>query len=150
MDDHRNDPDAASALALAGELRVVSGKLIRRLREQASLGDLTWTQLRVVSRLEREGPATVSALARAEGMRPQSMGETIAALKAAGLVNGSPDPTDGRQTVLSLTAACIDAVKAGRAAREDWLFHAIRGKLAAAEQRDLSAAVELLKRLVEP
>ncbi len=150
MDDHRNDPDAASALALAGELRVVSGKLIRRLREQASLGDLTWTQLRVVSRLEREGPATVSALARAEGMRPQSMGETIAALKAAGLVNGSPDPTDGRQTVLSLTAACIDAVKAGRAAREDWLFHAIRSKLAAAEQRDLSAAVELLKRLVEP
>ncbi|MDF3840032.1 MarR family transcriptional regulator [Cupriavidus basilensis] len=150
MDDHRNDPDAASALALAGELRVVSGKLIRRLREQASLGDLTWTQLRVVSRLEREGPATVSALARAEGMRPQSMGETIAALKAAGLVNGSPDPTDGRQTVLSLTAACIDAVKAGRAAREDWLFHAIRSKLAAAEQKDLSAAVELLKRLVEP
>jgi DNA-binding MarR family transcriptional regulator len=149
MSKSHSDPEVVRALALAGELRVVIGRLKRRLREQAHLGDLTWTQLRVLSRLDSAGPATVTALARAEGMRPQSMGETVSVLKVAGLVSGTPDPTDGRQTVLSLTPACVEAIKTGRAARDDWLFRAIRSQLAPAEQAQLEAAVELLKRLVE-
>ncbi|MGA3247724.1 MAG: MarR family transcriptional regulator [Paraburkholderia sp.] len=150
MSESPADPEAVRALALAGELRVVVGRLKRRLREQAHFGDLSWTQVRVLSRLEREGPATVTALARAEGMRPQSMGETVAALKAAGFVSGAPDPSDGRQTVLSLTPSCTEAIRSGQAAREDWLFRALRTKLAPAEQAQLTDAVELLKRLVEP
>ncbi|WP_420991789.1 MarR family winged helix-turn-helix transcriptional regulator [Cupriavidus sp. 30B13] len=142
-------PDSDAAHALAAELRVVLGRLTRRLREKSHFSHLSWTQLRVLLRLEREGPATVSALARAEGMRPQSMGETVSVLKAAGLVSGAPDPTDGRQTVLSLTPACVEAVRAGRAAREDWLFHAIETRLAPAEREQLAAAVGLLARLVE-
>ncbi len=114
--------DEKLALALAGELRVVIGQLKRRLREQSNLGDLTWSRVSVLSWLDREGPATVTSLARAEGVRPQSMGATVSALEAAGLVTGSPDPTDGRQTILSLTPACPEWIKAGRAAREDWLF----------------------------
>jgi len=70
--------------------------------------------------------------------------------QAAGLVSGTPDPTDGRQTILSLTAACREWIKAGRAAKEDWLFRAIRTKLASGEQEELATAVELLKRLVDP
>ncbi|WP_144150518.1 MarR family winged helix-turn-helix transcriptional regulator [Paraburkholderia sp. BCC1885] len=144
------DPESAEALALASELGAVFGQLKRRLREQSHFGDLSWTQIRVLGRLERKGPATVTALARDEGMRPQSMGETVAALKAAGYVSGAPDPRDGRQTVLSLTPSCAEAIRSGRAAREDWLFRAIRTKLTAPEQRELASAVELLKRLVEP
>jgi DNA-binding MarR family transcriptional regulator len=149
MNESPSNPEALRALALAGELRVVIGQLKRRLREQAHLGDLSWSQIRVLLRLESEGPATVTALARAESVRPQSMGETVSALKAAGLISGAPDPDDGRQTVLSLTPACAEAIKTGRAAREDWLFRAIRTKLAPAEQAHLASAVELLKRLVE-
>lgn len=149
MSDSLPDPESAHALALAGELRVVVGQLKRRLREQAHFGDLSWTQVRVLSRLKNEGPATVSSLARAEGIRPQSMGETVAALKAAGFVTGAPDPADGRQTVLSLTPACVEAIRTGRAAREDWLFREIRAKLAPAEQAQLASAVALLKRLVD-
>ncbi len=96
--------DDAHAMALAGDLRVVIGQLRRRLREQSGFGDLSWSQTSVLSRLDREGPGTVTSLARAEGMRPQSMGATVSALEAAGLVSGSPDPKDGRQTILSLTA----------------------------------------------
>jgi len=127
----------------------VIGKLKRRLREQAHFGDLTWSQSSVLTRLEREGPATVTNLARAEGVRPQSMGATVAGLEEAGLVSGAPDPADGRQTILSLTPACRKMIKAGRAAREDWLFHAIRANLKTAEQGELAKAVELLKRLVD-
>jgi len=150
MNEQRGDPETARVSALATELRVVSGKLQRRLREQAHLGDLTWSQISVLGRMEREGPATVTSLARGEGMRPQSMGANVSALEAAGLVSGMPDPTDGRQTILSLTAACRELVKAGRAAREDWLDRAIRTKLAPEQQAELASAVELLKRLVDP
>jgi len=120
------------------------------MREQAQVGDFTWSQRAVLVRLEQEGPATVTTLARAEGVRPQSMGATISVLEAAGVVSGAPDPTDGRQTILSLTASAREEIRAGRAAREDWLFRVIQTRLASAEQEELAAAVELLKRLVEP
>ncbi len=149
MKKQQGDPEAARALAVAGELRVVLGKLKRRLREEANLGDFTLSQMSVLSRLEREGPATVTTLARAEGVRPQSMGATVSALEAVGFVNGAPDPTDGRQTILSLTAACRDWIKASRAAREDWLFRAIRTKLTPGQQEQLARTVELLNRLVD-
>ena len=135
---------------LAGELRVVLGMLTRRLREQAHSEDLTWSQKSVLSRLERDGPATVTTLARVEGVRPQSVGATVAALEAAGLVRGAPHPSDGRQTILSLTPACRDWIAASRAAREDWLLQAIQAKLSPAEQEELASALALFKRLVEP
>ena len=144
-------PDySGTTRALVAELRVVLGKLKRRLREQADLGDLTSSQLSVLSHLERDGPATVTALARIEGMRPQSMGATVAVLEAAGLVGGVPDPHDGRQTIWSLTEAFRERVRAGRAAREDWLLRTIQGRFTPAERQQLASAVELLKRLVDP
>jgi DNA-binding MarR family transcriptional regulator len=149
MSEQHSDPDIARALAVAEELRVLVSTLKRRLREEAHLGDFTWSQIQVVRRLEREGCATVTSLARAEGVRPQSMGETLSVLKAAGLVSGAPDPTDGRQTVLSLTAACRERIKAGRVAREDWLFRTIRTKFALEEQKELARAIELLKRIAD-
>ncbi len=143
------DLEAEHTLALAVELRVLLGQLKRRLREEGSMGDFTWSQTSVLSRLERDGPATVTTLARAEGVRPQSMGATVSALEAAGFVSGTPDPSDGRQTILSLTAACREWIKASRAAREDWLFRGISTKLSADEQTQLASGVELLKRLVD-
>src|SRR6201996_5926213 len=123
--------------ALAGELRVVLSKLIRRARDQGHGGDLTHSQKPVILRLERDGPATVSMLARAEGVRPQSMRITVAALEAAGAVSGKPDPNDGRQTFLSLTPSFLKIIKSGRAAREDWLFRALQAQLTAREQEQL-------------
>ena len=143
----QNDAEAKRALALAAELRVVTGRLIRRLREQADAGDLTSSQKSVLLHLEREGTATVTALARAQDMRPQSMGAIVSALEVAGLVTGAPDPGDGRQTILSLTAACREMIAAGRAARQDWLFRAIQTNLDRQEQDHLAGAIELLKRL---
>ena len=149
MKERPDSPHTARASALAGELRVLLGKLKRRLREHTHLGELTSSQISVLSRLDSEGPATVTALARAEGMRPQSMGANVSVLEAAGLVSGTPDPNDGRQTILSLTPACRKRITAGRAAREDWLFRAIQANLAPEEQEELARAVELLKRLAE-
>ena len=72
----KRDEHAEELMALAGELRVVVGKLTRRMREHSRAGDLTSSQKLVLLRLERDGSATVSTLARAEGVRPQSMATT--------------------------------------------------------------------------
>jgi DNA-binding MarR family transcriptional regulator len=148
MDETPAESDNARIAALATEVRLLAGRLRRRLVEQASGGDFTPSQISVLIRLENEGPQTVTALARAAGVRPQSMGATVAVLEASGLVAGAPDPTDGRQTILSLTDACREWVQANRAAREDWLFRSIQTTLTASEQLDLATGVELLKRLV--
>src|SRR5476651_1619304 len=149
MTDPQSDRGTARASAIAGELRVVLGKLKRRLRGEVDPGDYTWSQLSVLSRLHQDGPATVTTLARAEGVRPQSMGATVAGLEAAGFVTGAPHPADGRQTILSLTDACREWIKATRAAREDWLFRAIRTRLTPAEQEEFATTVALLNRLVD-
>jgi DNA-binding MarR family transcriptional regulator len=149
MSRRKVEPETGNASALAAELHALSGKLKRRLREQASTGDLTQSQLAVLRHLDRQGPTTVTALARMEGVRPQSMGATVAGLEALGLIKGSPDATDGRQTILSLTPACRELIRSGRAARHDWLLKTIQSRLTPQEQAQLAAAMSLLNRLVD-
>jgi DNA-binding MarR family transcriptional regulator len=147
MDEQKSNVDAA--LSAAGELRVILGKLKRRLREEYKASDFTLSQLAVLGHLDRNGPATVTTLAKAEGVRPQSMGATVATLEATGLVSGSPDPSDGRQTVIYITPLCREKIDAVRAAQQDWLFRSIKAKLTLPEQEQLASAVQLLKRLVD-
>jgi DNA-binding MarR family transcriptional regulator len=137
------------ASTLAAEIRTVCGKLKRRLREHGGRNDLTPSQISVLLQLEKDGSATVSGLARAEGMRPQSMSAVVTSLEEAGLVGGAPDPSDGRQTLMSLTPKCLKWLKEGRAARQDWLTTIVSQKLSAQEQERLQGALELLARLVE-
>ena len=144
-----HNPQTGSVSALAQDLGIVTSKLKRRLREQAHPGDLTISQISVLVRLDKDGPATASSLARSEGMRPQSLGTVIAAMEAADLVIGTLDPTDRRQTLFSLTDDCRQLVQQARAAREDWLTRAIQTRLSPREQHVLTAAVELLKRIVD-
>src|ERR1700712_1074803 len=132
---------------LAAELRALVPRLRRRLREQGTHGDFTPSQAAALIRLERDGPATVSELARAESVRSQSMGATLAPLIEAGLVGSSPHPTDGRQTLLALSDSARHQFSAARAAKEDWLFRTIRATLTPEEQRQLATGVELLKRI---
>ncbi len=141
--------DPAFTHTLATELRVTMGRLVRHLREHALMGDLTWPQMMVIGRLDRDGPMTLTVLAKAEGVRSQSMGETVAALKGLDLIVGTPDPSDGRQTVLSLTPAARQLILASRASREDWLFDRLTTRLSAEDQQHLGDAVAILQRLID-
>jgi DNA-binding MarR family transcriptional regulator len=141
--------DGVDAAVLAGELRVAVGQLVRKLREQTEGSDLTRSQSSVLLRIERDGPATATALARAEGMRPQSMAKIVAVLQDAGLVGGAPDPADGRKTLLSLTAAAREQFRTGRLAKHDWLTQAIGAQLSAEEAARLASCTDLLRRLAQ-
>ena len=139
----------ALAWTLASEIRSVFRKLKLRLREHGAGKDLTPSQAAVLLRIEKDGAATVSSLARTEGMRPQSMSAIVTPLQETGLVRGVPDPGDGRQILMSLTAKCRKWLEESRAARQDWLTMTIEQKLSVREQETLKVALELLTRLAE-
>ena len=124
------------------------GLLVRRVRAAAASDDLSLTESAVLSRLEKHGPATIAELARAESMKPQSMGTTIAALEEMGMVGRTPHPTDGRQFNIVLTAKGAAVRERARDAKRTWLAQAI-AQLDERERETLFEAGEIIKRLVE-
>src|ERR1700674_2576524 len=101
------------------------GLLVRRVRPNTASHELSLTEAAVMARLAREGPATTADLARAEGMKPQSMGTTVAALEEMGMVERKPHPTDGRQVNIELTAKGAAVRKSARDTKQTWLSQAI-------------------------
>ena len=124
------------------------GLLIRRVRAAAASHELSLTEAAVLRRLENDGPATTADLARAESMKPQSMGTSIAALEERGFVERKPHPTDGRQVNIVLTAKGAAVRKSMRDAKRTWLAHAI-AELDERERETLFKAGEIIKRLAE-
>ncbi|MCC3775763.1 MarR family winged helix-turn-helix transcriptional regulator [Streptomyces sp. UNOB3_S3] len=150
----REQPPAAPAPSAelaeaAARLRVLTGQLMRRLRAASEGTDVTLSQASALSRLDREGPATTVALARAERVRPQSMGATLAALEVAGLVERSPHPSDRRQAIMSLTGQGRVRLAEVRREREGWIARALAERLDEREQAVVVEALGLLARLAE-
>jgi DNA-binding MarR family transcriptional regulator len=126
-------------------------RLRARLRAESAPDDmrLTWSQISTLLRIAEEGPITVSALAVAEHVRPQSMAETVAALRQEGLVSAKSDPTDGRKTLMSITPAARKLISNIGPTREDWLEAAIDQHLTVTERRTLQKAVDIMERLAD-
>jgi len=139
-------PETARA---ASDLRVLIGRLSRRLRQPDAADEITLPQASVLSRLDHEGPMSAGALALADRVRPQSMCTTLAALETQGLVVRRDDPEDGRRVVISLTIAGAQALQGARRLREERLGRAIADGMTAEERQTLIAALPLLDRLAE-
>ncbi len=131
---------------LASDLRVVLGRLMRRLRAEHRF---SLSHGSVLGRLDRDGPQSTVELAAAERVRPQSMGQTLAELEAQGLISRRPDETDKRRTLLELTDAGHQVLAADRRRREGWLAQAIDEDFTPQEREILKRAVALLARLTE-
>jgi DNA-binding MarR family transcriptional regulator len=140
-------PGPAPSLEEAvNELTLAVGQLLRRLRTQGNSNELNLSQMGAMVRLEQNGWMTIADLARAEAMKPQSMGTLLTGLEQESLVKRKPDPKDGRQILFALTAAGVEERRKSKAARRDWLIAAM-ADLNPAERRTLFAAIPLLKRL---
>jgi DNA-binding MarR family transcriptional regulator len=140
------EPDVTD---VAGALRASIGLLLRRLRQVQAEGELTLPESAALTRLDRSGPSTASALARLEQISPQSMGATLGALKARGLVERRPDPQDGRRVVLSVTDSGRQVLRDKRNARTERLAKALSAGFTPSELRQLEAAAPLLERLAQ-
>jgi DNA-binding MarR family transcriptional regulator len=124
------------------------GLLVRRARAAASSHELSWTESAVLKRLASEGPATTADLARAQGMRPQSMRPILSVLEEMGMIERKPHATDGRQVNIELTAKGAAQQKSTGDAKRTWLAQAIT-RLDEGDRETLIAAGRIIKRLVE-
>jgi DNA-binding MarR family transcriptional regulator len=139
--------DETTEQAALAELMRAMGLLIRRMRAAVVNNGLSMSESMTLGRLEREGPATTAELARAESVKPQSMGATVAALEEAGLVERRPDPGDGRRVILSVTEKGVELRRQTSAAKTVWLTERL-AQLSAEERETLFAAGRILGRVV--
>jgi DNA-binding MarR family transcriptional regulator len=137
---------AVNVTPLASELRVVLGRLLRRLRTEHRV---PLTQAAVLGRLDREGSQSIGDLAAAEQVRPQSMSQTLGELEADGLIQRLPDVRDGRRILVALTDRGRETLAQDRALREGWLAGTLEEHFTDPELRVLEEAVALLRRLSE-
>ena len=136
---------------VAVELMTAMTRMRARLRAESAPSDMrwSWSQLTTLGRLVKEGPATTSDLAQAEHVRRQSMAETIAVLRASGLVDARPDPDDGRKTLIYATAQGRTLLETIPAVREAWLGTAMTRLLEPEEQQILLKAAAIMNRLAD-
>ncbi|MEZ0364037.1 MarR family winged helix-turn-helix transcriptional regulator [Mycobacterium sp. pUA109] len=140
---------AASAVTAARDVRVVFGRLRRRLRELDTSEELTPSQTAVLLRLVKGGPSSTSALAAAERVRPQSMAATLAGLDRHGFIQRRPDPEDGRRQVITLTPQGQRRAESDREARREWLTRAMHERFTEPERHVILEALSLLDRLCD-
>ncbi|MER5600516.1 MarR family transcriptional regulator [Streptomyces sp. NPDC002265] len=143
------DGVSESAARAARDLRVVFSRLRRRIREVAEDEELTPSQESALTLVGKHGAATASALAAAEGVRPQSMATTLAALDRHGLIRRNPDPDDGRRQLVTLTDAGRERVEGNRRARAEWLARAFEDRFTEDERRTVLTAFALMDRLTQ-
>jgi DNA-binding MarR family transcriptional regulator len=124
------------------------GLLVRRSRAVATPDELSWTETGVLKRLACDGPMTTADLARAQGMKPQSMRTVLASLEQLGMIGRKPHASDGRQLNIELTAKGRAAQKRVGDARRSWMTQAI-DQLNAKDQETLFEAGRIIKRLVK-
>lgn len=140
------DQDAAE---VAVRLSIALGRLRSRLREEAGMttSGFTISQLALLKRLIEAGSATAASLAAVEHVSQQAIAQSVATLKAAGLLRTERDPSDGRKVLISPTPAGRDLFETLLASREAWLVRAIESVVDPAERPALDLAIELLERL---
>jgi DNA-binding MarR family transcriptional regulator len=141
-----DSPDPHALDALVEDLMHSTGLLLRRLRAEGNPAGLSWSQSAALGRLARVGPATTADLARAEGIKPQSMGATMTALERDGFVARAPHPTDGRQALYDLTPRGHETRAHQRLVKREWLAAAMAG-LDPAEQTSLAVALTTIRKL---
>jgi DNA-binding MarR family transcriptional regulator len=136
---------------IAAELTMAMTRLRARLRLESSapVRSWTWSQLSTLRQIIKRGPTTAAALAQIEHVRPQSIAETIAALKADDLVTTAPDPADRRKSLISATARGHQVSDSVIQQREHWLTQALDAVTSPAERRLLADATVVLNRLAD-
>lgn len=101
---------------------------------------------RVLSDLERAGPARVSELTQQQRVAQPSMTALVQRLEGEGWVSRGPDPEDGRATLVSPTEAGLAALRDYRRAAAARILPLL-AQLDDEDRRILARAAHLMQRL---
>jgi DNA-binding MarR family transcriptional regulator len=134
---------------VAVRLSVALKRVRSRLREESGLTStgFTLSQLALLEHLVSQGPSTAASLAAAEHVSQQTIAQSVATLKTAGLITAGPHPSDGRKVLLDITPAGRHLFESLLESRETWLVRAIDAIMSPKDRAALDVAVELLERL---
>jgi DNA-binding MarR family transcriptional regulator len=132
--------------SVAAHLRVVLARSARRLRQQAGT-DLSPSQTAALATIERRGPLTPSEVASCERIQRPTATRVIARLEEAGLIDRAADPSDGRSSLLTITAEGRALLEHGRANKDAFLARRLDG-LDAEELATLERAAQILERVL--
>lgn len=136
----------ATAGCAAHQLYVTFSRLRRRFFAAADTRELTPSQIAVLSRLGKAGPASSVDLASAERVRPQAMTPILAVLSERGLIERRGDDVDRRRKVLSLSAKGREVLDGGRGAGNEWLTQALARHCTLSDRRVIMRAMTVLDR----
>src|ERR1700734_2279529 len=122
MDKPGSQGEASDAVRLA----LAVSRLRSRIRIEAGLGStgIPISQLAVLGRIIDEGPTTAAALAAGEHVTQQAIAQSLGTLKGRGRGEKQADPSDGRKSLVSATAAGRELMATIAASREEWLTRA--------------------------
>ena len=128
-------------------LRLALARSSRRLRQQAG-HELSPSRAAVLATIAREGPISPSALASLERVSRPTVTRLVEKLAAAGLVDCSPDPADGRSYLISLSESG-SALRELRHARKNAYVAKLIANASPEELDVLERAAVLLLRLID-
>ncbi len=133
---------------LASDLSLAVMRLARQLRFRRPQSPVTLSQLSALATLGKDGAMTPGALAVRERVRPPSMTRVIASLAELGLVDRTPHPVDGRQVLVSVSAAGAELLETERRASREWLAQRL-ATLNDTQRDTLRIAADLMLALVD-
>ncbi|HEX2392611.1 MAG TPA: MarR family transcriptional regulator [Solirubrobacterales bacterium] len=134
----------------AAKLRMAIVRTARRLRQEAAAEatGLTPTSTAALATIERHGPLTPSELAEIERVKRPTVTRTLGCLERERLVERTPDPGDGRSSLVSVNAAGRERLRRLRGRKNAYLARRMRD-LSPAEVETLERAAEILDRMRE-
>lgn len=131
-------------LRLEGEVAVMIRRIRRVIAERARAvhPELQSSSYLMLSWLQQHGPQRSSAMAEAFGVDKGAISRQVQHLVDLGLVDRTPDPADGRATLVSASVEAVTRMAVIADERRRWLDE----RLGDWTERDLETFVGLLAR----
>jgi DNA-binding MarR family transcriptional regulator len=143
-------PSDTSLPDTASHLRNAIVRTSRRLRQEGAeeTGGMTATAVSALATINRSGPLTPSEIAAIERVKRPSMTRTLGSLEREGLIERTPDPTDGRSFLVAINDAGRERMARLHRRKNAYLARRLRD-LDPEEVETLARAAELLERMRE-
>ena len=131
----------------AARLRLAVNRMARRLRQEANT-QLGPASIAALATIERSGPLTPSEVVRIEGIQRPTATRILSRLTEAGLVSRTTDPSDGRSSIVQVTADGRKTLNRLRKRKTAYLARTMRA-LPDDDVATLTRAAEILEQVLE-
>ncbi len=144
---------SADLARTAVDLRMAVGRIGRRVRQLYATPDAAadpgFLEVAVLIRLDRLGPLTSRELSDIESVTPQAIGTALSALQQRRLVARTPDPSDGRKVITSITQSGRRMLAGREHAVNEHMRRILAHRFDASERAQIAAVIPLLERLAD-